>query len=268
MLTDTVTNGPASSSDDRAETELLNGLLSGNDKAWREFHSRFDRLIYRCITKVTGRFSAVVSQDDIREIYATLIVQLLFWFNIAYLYQRFDFGVPFGPSFFSFDTKDLIGPMSAAVLGLALHQAAYAAEIVRSGIIAVDHGQLEAAAALGIPRLRQFRRIVLPQAMRSILPNAANEVISLFKGTSVVSVMAIGELFYQAQVIYGRNARVVALLSPGNPDAPLPAEIQRQDLASLHGNAAMDVLARRLNHIEHAARKVARLAARPVLENI
>ena len=141
-----------------------------------------------------------------------LIVQLLFWFNIAYLYQRFDFGVPFGPSFFSFDTKDLIGPMSAAVLGLALHQAAYAAEIVRSGIISVDHGQLEAAAALGIPRLRQFRRIVLPQAMRSILPNAANEVISLFKGTSVVSVMAIGELFYQAQVIYGRNARVVALL--------------------------------------------------------
>ena len=141
-----------------------------------------------------------------------LIVQLLFWFNIAYLYQRFDFGVPFGPSFFSFDTKDLISPIGAAVLGLALHQAAYAAEIVRSGIISVDPGQLEAAAALGIPRTRQFRRIVLPQAMRSILPNAANEVISLFKGTSVVSVMAIGELFYQVQVIYGRNARVVALL--------------------------------------------------------
>ncbi|MBL8742613.1 MAG: sigma-70 family RNA polymerase sigma factor, partial [Myxococcales bacterium] len=77
MLTETVTTGPASSSDDRAETELLNGLLSGSDKAWREFHTRFDRLIYRCITKVTGRFSAVVSQDDIREIYATLIVQLL-----------------------------------------------------------------------------------------------------------------------------------------------------------------------------------------------
>lgn len=141
-----------------------------------------------------------------------LIVQLLFWFNIAYLYQRFDFGVPFGPSFFSFDTKDLISPIGAAVLGLALHQAAYAAEIVRSGIISVDPGQLEAAAALGIPRTRQFRRIVLPQAMRSILPNAANEVISLFKGTSVVSVMAIGELFYQVQVIYTRNGRVIPLL--------------------------------------------------------
>lgn len=141
-----------------------------------------------------------------------LIVQLLFWFNISYLYQRLSLGVPFGPELVSFETVQLISPMGAAVLGLALHQAAYAAEIVRSGVISVDPGQLEAAAALGIPKGRQFRRIVLPQAMRSILPNAANEVISLFKGTSVVSVMAIGELFYQVQVIYGRNARVVALL--------------------------------------------------------
>ncbi|WP_086666758.1 amino acid ABC transporter permease [Lentzea kentuckyensis] len=141
-----------------------------------------------------------------------LIVQLLFWFNISYLYQRLSLGVPFGPEFVSFETVQLISPMGAAVLGLALHQAAYAAEIVRSGVISVDPGQLEAAAALGIPKGRQFRRIVLPQAMRAILPNAANEVISLFKGTSVVSVMAIGELFYQVQVIYGRNARVVALL--------------------------------------------------------
>ncbi|MCP9208936.1 amino acid ABC transporter permease [Streptomyces sp. HD1123-B1] len=141
-----------------------------------------------------------------------LIVQLLFWFNLTYLYQRLDFGIPFGPGFFSFDTAGLVGAMSAAVLGLALHQAAYAAEIVRGGVLAVDAGQLEAAAALGIPRLRQLRRIVLPQAMRSILPNAANEVISLFKGTSIVSVMAIGELFYQVQVVYGRNGRVVPLL--------------------------------------------------------
>ncbi|MBU3868374.1 amino acid ABC transporter permease [Streptomyces sp. 4503] len=141
-----------------------------------------------------------------------LIVQLLFWFNLTYLYKRLDFGIPFGPGFFSFDTAGLVGAMSAAVLGLALHQAAYAAEIVRGGVLAVDGGQLEAAAALGIPRLRQLRKIVLPQAMRSILPNAANEVISLFKGTSIVSVMAIGELFYQVQVIYGRNGRVVPLL--------------------------------------------------------
>jgi polar amino acid transport system permease protein len=141
-----------------------------------------------------------------------LIVQLLFWFNLAYLYKELGVGIPFGPVLWSFDTLNLVGALSAAVIGLALHQAAYAAEIVRGGIISVDGGQLEAAAALGIPRLRQLRRILLPQAMRGILPNAANEVISLFKGTSIVSVMAIGELFYQVQVIYGRNGRVVPLL--------------------------------------------------------
>jgi len=141
-----------------------------------------------------------------------LIVQLVFWFNLAYLYKRIGFGIPFGPSFVSFGTMDLLGALGAAVLGLALHQAAYAAEIIRGGVLSVDAGQLEAAAALGIPRFRQAWRIVLPQAMRGILPNAANEVISLFKGTSIVYVMAIGELFYQVQVIYGRTGRVVPLL--------------------------------------------------------
>ena len=141
-----------------------------------------------------------------------LIVQLLFWFNLAYLYRSLSVGIPFGPEFFWFDTNSLLGGTTAAVVGLALHQAAYSAEIVRAGILSVDQGQSEAAAALGIPRNRQFFRIVLPQAMRGILPNAANEVISLFKGTSIVSVMAIAELFYQVQVIYGRNGRVVPLL--------------------------------------------------------
>jgi polar amino acid transport system permease protein len=141
-----------------------------------------------------------------------LIVQLLFWFNIAYLYQSLSIGIPFGPSLLNFDVNSAISGMTAAVIGLALHQAAYSAEIIRAGIISVDAGQLEAAAALGIPKRRQFFRIVLPQAMRSILPNAANEVISLFKGTSIVSTMAIAELFYQVQVICGRNGRVVPLL--------------------------------------------------------
>ena len=102
--------------------------------------------------------------------------------------------------------------MAAAVLGLGP---------APGGLLGGDHpgrhplggpGQLEAAAALGIPKRRQFFKIVLPQAMRAILPNAANEVISLFKGTSIVSTMAIAELFYQVQVIYGRNGRVVPLL--------------------------------------------------------
>ncbi|MEN3615738.1 amino acid ABC transporter permease [Plantactinospora sp. ZYX-F-223] len=141
-----------------------------------------------------------------------LILQLLFWFNLALLYDRISFGVPFGPSFFDIGTQDLVGPLTAATLGLALHQAAYCAEIVRSGFLSVDQGQLEAATALGIPRRRQIRRILLPQAMRTIVPTAGNEIIGLVKGTSVVYIMAIPELFYQVQVIYSRNGRVIALL--------------------------------------------------------
>ncbi|MFD8168078.1 amino acid ABC transporter permease [Streptomyces cellulosae] len=141
-----------------------------------------------------------------------MIVQLVFWFNLSALYDRLGFGIPFGPVFWSVDSNSIIGTIGAAVIGLTLHQAAYAAEIVRGGVLAVDEGQLEAAAALGIPRLRQIRRIVLPQAMRAILPTAGNEIIGLLKGTSVVYVMSIGELFYQVQVIYGRNGRVIPLL--------------------------------------------------------
>ncbi len=141
-----------------------------------------------------------------------LILQLLFWYNLALLYKQISFGVPFGPSFFSVGTMDLIGPVTAAALGLALHQGAYAAEIVRAGFLSVDQGQLEAAAALGIPRARQVFRIVLPQAMRTIVPTAGNEIIGLVKGTSVVYIMALPELFYQAQVIYNRSGRVIALL--------------------------------------------------------
>lgn len=141
-----------------------------------------------------------------------LILQLLFWYNLAILYNQLSFGVPFGPSFFSVGTQNLIPPMVAATLGLSLHQAAYSAEIVRSGFVGVDAGQREAAAALGIPQRRQFFRIVLPQAMRTIVPAAANEIIGMVKGTSVVYIMALPELFYQVQVIYTRNGRVIPLL--------------------------------------------------------
>lgn len=141
-----------------------------------------------------------------------LILQLLFWYNLALLYPRLSVGIPFGPEFFDFGTMDLIGPVTAAALGLALHQAAYAAEIVRGGLLSVDRGQREAAAALGLPPARRFFRIILPQAMRTIVPNAGNEIIGLVKGTSVVYIMALPELFYQVQVIYNRTGRVMALL--------------------------------------------------------
>jgi polar amino acid transport system permease protein len=141
-----------------------------------------------------------------------LILQLLLWYNLAYLYQHLDLGIPFGPSFVSVPTLSLIDKFGAAILGLGLHQAAYSAEIVRAGILSVDAGQHEAAASLGIPRRRQTTRIVLPQAMRTIVPTAVNEVIGLFKGTSIVYVLALGELFYTVSVIYGRTQRVLPML--------------------------------------------------------
>jgi polar amino acid transport system permease protein len=141
-----------------------------------------------------------------------LILQLLFWYNLAILYERIGVGIPFGPQFWSIGTQDLIGPVTAACLGLGLHQAAYFAEIVRSGFLAIDPGQREAAAALGIPQGRQFWRIQLPQALRIIVPTTGNEIIGLLKGTSVVYVMALPELFYQVQVVYSRTGRVIPLL--------------------------------------------------------
>ena len=141
-----------------------------------------------------------------------LILQLLFWYNLALIYKSISFGIPFGPALFEIGTMDLVSPLTAAVLGLALHQAAYAAEVVRSGFLGIDGGQLEAAAALGIPHWRRFHRIQLPQAMRIIVPTAANELIGLVKGTSVVYIMALSELFYQVQVVYTRTGRVIPML--------------------------------------------------------
>ncbi|WDS36616.1 amino acid ABC transporter permease/ATP-binding protein [Pseudoxanthomonas sp.] len=142
-----------------------------------------------------------------------LLVLLLLLNNLGYLYSTISLGVPFtGISLFSYPTTQLIGVFTAAVLGLTLNQAAFSAEVIRGGILAVDHGQYEAAAALGLPRSRQIRRIILPQAMRSILPGAFNDVINLAKGTSVVYVLALPELFYTVQVIYRRNLEVVPLL--------------------------------------------------------
>ncbi|AWH32984.1 MULTISPECIES: amino acid ABC transporter permease/ATP-binding protein [Stenotrophomonas] len=142
-----------------------------------------------------------------------LLVLLLLLNNLGYLYSTIELGVPFtGISLFSYPTTQLIGVFTAAVLGLTLNQAAFSAEVIRGGILSVDHGQYEAAAALGLPRGRQVRRIILPQAMRSILPAAFNDVIGLAKSTSVVYVLALPELFYTVQVIYRRNLEVVPLL--------------------------------------------------------
>jgi polar amino acid transport system permease protein len=142
-----------------------------------------------------------------------LLVQLLLWYNLGYLYEKISLGIPFTSlTFFEVSTTTLISQFAAAVLGLTLNQAAYSAEIIRGGILSVDQGQLEAAAALGIPPWRRSTRIVLPQAMRAILPTAFNEIIGLVKGTSIVYVLAYGELFYTVQVIYSRTQQVLPLL--------------------------------------------------------
>ena len=112
--------------------------------------------------------------------------QLVFWGLVSVLYPRLGIGIPFGPEFASFQTTQVITFFVAAVIGLALNEAAYMAEIVRAGILSVSEGQTEAAAALGMSRPQIMRRIVLPQAMRVIIPPTGNELISMLKTTSLV----------------------------------------------------------------------------------
>lgn len=141
-----------------------------------------------------------------------VLVQLLIWFNLAALYPLITVGVPFGPSFISGNANNFITPIMAAILGLGLNEAAYMSEIVRAGIISVDQGQTEAAQALGMTRLKTMRRVVLPQAMRIIVPPTGNETISMLKTTSLVSVIAVTELLYSVQIIYGRTFQTIPLL--------------------------------------------------------
>jgi polar amino acid transport system permease protein len=141
-----------------------------------------------------------------------VLVQLLFWYNIAALYPKIALGVPFGPSFVHADANTLITPFTAAILGLGLNEGAYMAEIVRAGVISVDEGQSDAARSLGMTRLQTMRRIVLPQAMRVIIPPTGNETISMLKTSSLVSVIAVGDLLYGAQIIYSVNFKTIPLL--------------------------------------------------------
>jgi polar amino acid transport system permease protein len=141
-----------------------------------------------------------------------LLVQLLFWYNLAALYPRLSLGIPFGPDLVAVPSERLVNAFTAAILGLALHQAAYTAEIVRAGILAVDPGQREAATALGMSRLLALRRVVLPQAMRAIVPPVGNEFVGMLKTTSLVSIIALPELLYSAQIIYARTYQTIPLL--------------------------------------------------------
>jgi polar amino acid transport system permease protein len=141
-----------------------------------------------------------------------VLVQLTFWYEISYLYPRLTLGIPFGPAFVHYNANTLVTPVFAAIVGLGLNEGAYMAEIVRAGIISVDEGQTEASHALGMTRVQTMRLIVLPQAMRVIVPPTGNETISMLKTSSLASVITVAELFFAAQAIAARTYQTVPLL--------------------------------------------------------
>ena len=141
-----------------------------------------------------------------------VLVQLLFWYYISALYPKIDLGIPFGPAFIHADANTLIKPFTAAILGLGLNEGAYMSEIVRAGIISVPEGQSDAARSLGMTRLQTMWRIVLPQAMRVIIPPTGNETISMLKTSSLASTIAVPELLYAVEQIFSVNFKEIPLL--------------------------------------------------------
>ncbi len=140
-------------------------------------------------------------------------VQLLFWFNIAALFPQLSIGIPFvHAAFLRFNAGNFFTPFNAAFIGLGLNEAAYMSEIARSGLISVDEGQIEAASSLGMRRSQTLRLVVLPQAMRVIIPPTGNEVISMLKTTSLASAISVIETLGAAQNIYAANYEVMPLL--------------------------------------------------------
>ena len=142
-----------------------------------------------------------------------LLVQILFWNFISALFPKITLGVPFGgPALINADANHLISTTTAIILAFSLNEAAYMAEIVRAGIISVNEGQTEASQSLGLSRLQTMRLVVLPQAIRVIVPPTGNEVISMLKNTSLASVVAYTELLYSVQLIYSVSFQQIPLL--------------------------------------------------------
>ncbi|KQX07543.1 MULTISPECIES: amino acid ABC transporter permease [unclassified Leifsonia] len=142
-----------------------------------------------------------------------IYVQLTFWGLIAVIYQSIDIGVPFTEPWASFETKNVISVFWIAVIGLALNEAAYMAEIVRAGLLSVDRGQEEAATALGMSWSQTMLRVVIPQSMRIIIPPTGNEVISMLKTTSLVTAVPFGlDLYNRARDISAETFNPIPLL--------------------------------------------------------
>ncbi|WP_443743647.1 amino acid ABC transporter permease [Sutterella sp.] len=136
-----------------------------------------------------------------------LLVQLLFWYNLAALFPNL--GIP---GVWMVPTNDVITPLTAAIVGLSLNEGAYMGEIIRAGLQSVDPAQRETAEAFGMSRRQILFRVMLPQAMRSIIPPTGNQVISMVKATAMVSVIAMDDLLYSVQTIYNENFQIIPLL--------------------------------------------------------
>lgn len=136
-----------------------------------------------------------------------VILQLLLWFNIALVFPVI--GIP---GVWSAKAVVIMTPFTAALIGLALNEGAYVSEIVRAGMLSVDPGQAEAAKSIGMPYGTTLRRIVLPQAMRVIIPPLGNQFITMVKMTSLASVIQFPELLHSAETLYYVNAKVMELL--------------------------------------------------------
>jgi polar amino acid transport system permease protein len=148
-----------------------------------------------------------------------VFVQLYFWLYIALLYPTFSIGIPFlhfipftHIAFWHFDSNSIVSPFKAAAVAFGLNEAAYMSEIARSGLIAVDEGQTEAATSIGMTRSQTLRLVVLPQAMRVIIPPTGNEVISMLKTTSLASAIGVTELLGASANVYNANYKIMALL--------------------------------------------------------
>jgi polar amino acid transport system permease protein len=142
-----------------------------------------------------------------------VLVQIIFWANVALIYPHLTIGIPFtNVTFVHISVNSLFHPFFSALVALGLNEAAYMSEIARSGLISVDEGQIEAATSLGMTRSQTLRIVVVPQAMRVIIPPTGNEVISMLKTSSLASVISVTELLGAATNIYSSNYEVIGLL--------------------------------------------------------
>ena len=176
------------------------------------------------IGTLLGLVLAIMRSSSIKPIAATagvyitlfrgtpVLVQLIFWFNIAALYPNLTIGIPFTGISTAVDINALMAPITAALIGLSLNEAAYMAEIVRGGFLSVGKGQIEAADSLGMSGSMKMRKVIIPQAMPSIIPATGNQFIGMFKETSLVSVLGVAELLQSAQLIYARTYETIPLL--------------------------------------------------------